>query len=195
MNAAPILSWALAVAPVPPSDTASPVSYAAPVVEADEYTTPAGHRTRWASAKYVLPDGKLAEVFLIADDTASGEATISVDGDLLVSSSYDPTSGVTSWTSPERGAADLAAAAMTAIGDRGGMELLDAFAPVGPQAFPCSDYGRKVLRASKYIWRGLTVAAQVACCAGGVGVGCVACAIAADAVKEAGSKELDGYCD
>jgi hypothetical protein len=192
MNAAPILSWALAVAPVPPSDTAAPTSYAAPVVEADEYTTPAGHRTRWASAKYVLPDGKLAEVFIIADDTASGEATISVDGEAIVSATYDPSAGVTRWTSPELGAADLATAALTAIGDRGGEELLDAFAAVGPQAFPCSDYGRKVLRASKYIWRGLTVAAQVA---GGVGVGCVACAIAADALKEAGSKELDGYCD
>jgi hypothetical protein len=87
-------------------------------------------------AKYVLPDGKLAEVFLIADDTASGEATISVDGEAIVSATYDPEAGTTRWTSPERD----------------GGELLDAFVGVGPQAFPCSDYGRKVVKVTKRIW-------------------------------------------
>jgi hypothetical protein len=106
MSTAPaFLSWALAVAPVRQSDTDAPVAYAAPVVEADEYTTRAGHRTRWASAKYVLPDGKIAEVFIIADDTASGEATISVDGEAIVSSSYDERRGVTRWISPSQGRA------------------------------------------------------------------------------------------
>jgi hypothetical protein len=196
MNTAPaFLSWAFAVAPVPPSDTDAPVAYAAPVIAADEYTTRAGHRTRWASAKYVLPDGKIAEVFIVADETASGEATISVDGEALVSTSYDPTTGVTSWASTEPGAGELVIAAMTAIADRGGDELLDAFTPDEPEAFPCSDYGRKVVRAAKYVW-GMTLAASTSFCCAGTGVfGCGGCLAAGWGLGEAGAEALDGYCD
>jgi hypothetical protein len=198
MNAAPILSWALAVAPVPPSDTAAPVSYAAPVVEADEYTTAAGHRTRWASAKYVLPDGKLAEVFLIADDTASGEAMISVDGEAIVSATYDPRAGVTRWTSPEPGSSERAAAALSAIAERDGGELLDAFVGLGPQEFPCSDYGRKVVKAAKYLWIAASYATGALCCLGATTAtlgGCVVCATAIGVAEHAGTEALDGYCD
>jgi hypothetical protein len=195
MSTAPaFLSWALAVAPVPQSDTDAPFAYAAPVVEADEYTTRAGHRTRWASAKYVLPDGKIAEVFIIADDRASGEATISVDGEAIVSSSYDERRGVTRWISPEPGTRQAAAAAIAAIAQQGSDELLDAFAPDEQLAFPCSDWGKKVLRAGKYIWGSLIVASEYVCCTASAGAGCAVCLIGGWNLVEAGTEALEGYC-
>lgn len=190
MTTATILSWVLAAVPVPPTDTPD----AAPVVEADEYTTPAGHRTRWASAKYVLPDGKLAEVFIIADDTASGEATISVDGEAVASSSFDER-GVTHWVSSVPGTSERAAAAVRAIGDRGGNELLDAFIPEAPQEFPCSDYGKKVVGVAKHIWGGMMVAAGAACCYSSGLLACVGCAVAADKAKDFSYEGFENYCD
>jgi hypothetical protein len=192
------LSWALAVAPVPPSDTAAPVAYAAPVVEADEYTSPSGNRTRWASATYLLPDGKLAEVFLLADDRASGEAIISVDGEAIASSSFDPTIGVTRWISSEPGTRERAAAAMAAISAGGGDQLLDAFLPDDAQEFPCSGYGKKVLKVAKYLWVAASYAVGGACCIGATAataLGCIACAGAAGVAGHAGTEALDGYCD
>lgn len=189
-----ILSWALALAPVPATPDATRPDDA-PTVEASEYTSPAGHRTRWASASYLLPDGKVAEVFITADDTASGEAIISVDGEIIVSSSYDPATGVSSWTSPEPGAGELAAAALTAIADRGSGELLDAFIPVGPQEFPCSDYGEKVLKAGRYVLGALVIAGAAACCGVTSVVGCFGCHAAGLVAHEEGSDILDGYCD
>lgn len=198
MNTAPaFLSWALSLAPVPSTTDATGVDDA-PTVEASEYTSPAGHRTRWASAKYVLPDGKIAEVFITADDTASGEATISVDGEAIVSSNYDPATGVTSWTSPEPGAGDLAAAAMTAIAERGGGDLLDAFLPDEPQMGPCSETTKKWVKVAKYAWYGVIGSALGACCLGASiqtgGAACVACGGLAGVAMGAGGDIADDYC-
>jgi hypothetical protein len=190
------LSWALAVAPVPPSHTDAPVAYAEPVVEADEYTSPAGHRTRWASATYMLPDGKLAEVFLLADESASGEAIISVDGEAIASSSFDPTIGVTRWTSTEPGASERAAAAMAAIADRGGGDLLDAFVGLDTEQLsgPCSESTKKWVRLAKYAWQGALGGAVAVCCGGTVGAACVACGIFGGIAAGAAEDIANDYC-
>jgi hypothetical protein len=57
----------------------------------------------------VLPDRKLADVFVSAD--------------------FNPKTGVTRWTSPEPDSREYAAAALSAIAERDGGELLDAFVP------------------------------------------------------------------
>jgi hypothetical protein len=108
-----VLSWVLATAPeATPEPSVDPTT--APTVEASEYTTPAGRRVRWATATYLLPDGRFAEVVLTADDTASGEASIVVDGGAIVSASFDEARGVTTWRSTEPGAQEAARAAMSA---------------------------------------------------------------------------------
>jgi hypothetical protein len=193
MYTATIISWVLSVAPTPSNDTATPGTNVAPAVEVDEYTTPAGHRTRWASAKYVLPDGKLAEVFIIADDTASGEATISVDGEAIASATYDPKTGVTRWTSSEPGSLALSATALAAMPGHG-EELMDAFAPVDAQGFPCSDFGKKVLRAGKYIWGAIILAGGAACCEVTFGIGCILCHAGGLVLTEEGWQALEDYC-
>src|SRR5512147_1069948 len=108
-----ILSWALGVAPVSATDveaahiediqelltTDDPSRVdgeTVPAMVADEYTTPDGHHVRWASATYSLPNGQIAEVVIAADDTASGDAYLFVDGEAIVHSSYDDTNGVVS---------------------------------------------------------------------------------------------------
>jgi hypothetical protein len=193
------LSWALAVAPVPPSDTAAPVAYAAPVVEADEYTSPAGHRTRWASAKYVLPDGKIAEVFIIGDDNVSAEATISVDGEAIVSANFDPKTGLTRWTSSEPGTSERAASAMKAIAEFDGGELLDAFIPDGELSGPCSESTKKLVRLAKYAWVGVIAVAEGVCCLGTSpatgGSSCLACIGLGGIAAAAGSDVAEDYCD
>jgi hypothetical protein len=188
------LSWALAVAPVPPSDTAAPVAYAAPVVEADEYTSPAGHRTRWASAKYVLPDGKIAEVFIIGDDNVSAEATISVDGEAIVSANFDPKTGFTRWTSPEPGSREHAAAALSALAERDGGELFDVFVPDEALSGPCGESTKRWVRLAKYAWQGVLGGAVAVCCGGTVGAACVACGVFGGIAAGAAEDIANDYC-
>jgi hypothetical protein len=65
----------------------------------------------------------------------------------------------------------------------------------GPQLFPCSDFGKRAVKAAKYLWVGLMGAAIPVCCAATGGVGCVACGAATAIGGLAGTEAADGYCD
>ncbi|WP_052547944.1 hypothetical protein [Enhygromyxa salina] len=159
---------------------------------ADEYTTSDGHRTRWGSVTYTLPSGETAEVVIVADDTNRGDGYLYVDGEAIAHSSWDAASGVSNWTSSDPAASELAAGALVALGGGAGAALLDAFAG-DSQAFKCSAWGKKVLRAGKYIWVGVVASATVACCA--AVPTCGLCAGAGAAAAGIGTDALEDYCD
>jgi hypothetical protein len=168
----------------------SPAYQPPPMAVVDEYSTQDGHRVRWASVTYYLPDGQLAEVVLAADDTAAGDGYIFVDGEMIAHSSYDDANGVDSWISSAPGTDALAAAALAGAAD----ELLHTFAE-GPHEFPCSAWGKKVLRAGKYIWGAMVMGSAAACCVETAMLGCAVCGAGGWALTEAGSEALEGYCD
>jgi hypothetical protein len=167
---------------------------ATPVATADEYNTQEGHRVRWASVTYSLPNGQIAEVVILADDTASGDGYLLVDGETIAHSSYDDANGVVSWTTADPEMGELAAAALVGLSGGAADELLDAFAG-GPQEFPCSDWGKKVLRAGKYIWGAVVTGGGAVCCGATNLLGCGVCVGGAYVLTEAGADALEGYCD
>jgi hypothetical protein len=65
----------------------------------------------------------------------------------------------------------------------------------GPQEFPCSDFGKKAVKAAKYLWVGVSAAVGIVCCIGGVTVGCAVCGAAAAVSGEWGGDIADEYCD
>lgn len=184
MLAHTILSLAFASAPTyqPP-----------PLAVVDEYTTQDGHRTRWASVTYTLPDGETAEAVLVVDDADHGDGYLYVDGEAVAHSSWGADTGVTNWTSSDPAARELAKVALDGLGGEAGNELLDAFAG-DSQAFKCSAWGKKVLRAGKYIWVGVVASTTAACC-GATAPGCILCAGAGAAAGAMGADALEGYCD
>ncbi|WP_052546162.1 hypothetical protein [Enhygromyxa salina] len=173
--------------------SASP-TYPPPQVVADEYTTSEGRRTRWASVTYTLPDGRSAEVVLVADDAARGDGYLFVEGEVIVHATYDDTIGLDSWTTSTPGGDALAAAALFGLSGAPGHALLDAFTE-GPQAFPCSEFGKGVLKAARYMWTGMVAASGAACCGATAGSGCILCAGAAAIANEVGKDALNNYCD
>jgi hypothetical protein len=195
MNISTLLFWVLAAAPVPQADadaTPTPAEDSTPLVVADEYFTQEGHRVRWASATYSLPDGQVVEVVMAADETASGDAYLFVDGETVAHSHYDETDGVVSWTSSEPETGELVAAALAGLSGGVADELLDAF--IGSQEFPCSEWGKKALRAGKYVWGSVVMGGAGVCCLA-TAAGCPLCTVGGWALTEAGSEALEGYCD
>jgi hypothetical protein len=63
-----------------------------------------------------------------------------------------------------------------------------------PLKFPCSEFGKGVLKAAKYLWVGMTGAATAVCCIGGFGVGCVICTAGANLAGYAGAEMANDYC-
>ncbi|PRP96584.1 hypothetical protein ENSA5_36600 [Enhygromyxa salina] len=172
----------------------SPLEQPPPLAVADEYIAQDGRRVRWASVTYTLPDGQTAEVVLVADDTASGEGYLFVDGEAIAHSSYDDANGVASWRSSAPGTDALAGAALVGLSGGAADELLNVFTE-GPQEFPCSKWGKKVLRAGKYIWGAMVAASAGACCGGTGMAGCGLCSAGGAVLHEAGREALEGYCD
>ncbi|PRQ10055.1 hypothetical protein [Enhygromyxa salina] len=172
----------------------SPTYRPPPLTVVDEYTTQDGQRTRWASVTYGLPDGQTAEFILVADDSNSGDGYLYVNGEALVHATWDDANGVSSWTSSVPGAGALAGAALTALEGEAGTALLDAFTG-DSQVFKCSAWGKKVLRAGKYIWGAAVMGSAAACCVETGMVGCGLCGAAGWALAEAGSEALENYCD
>ncbi|KIG17343.1 hypothetical protein DB30_03400 [Enhygromyxa salina] len=162
-----------------------------PVAVADEYISPEGHRTRWASVTYTLPDGQIAEVVMIADDANRGDGYVYVEGEAVVHSSWNETGGVHTWTSSAPGASAQALAALTSLPGEAGDELFDAFT-TDSEAFKCSEWGKKVLNASRYIWAGVVGAGMAACCVAG-GPACIPCAGGLAAVGLYGDDQLTDY--
>jgi hypothetical protein len=64
-----------------------------------------------------------------------------------------------------------------------------------PQEFKCSDWGRKVMKAGRYMVGAALAATAAACCSGSLGVGCVLCSAGAWVANEAAGEFANGYCD
>jgi hypothetical protein len=140
-----------------------------------------------SSASYELSTGDLAELRMEIDGAGVGEIEIAIDGDTIVRSWSDG-SGVETWTPDSSGySPEVIHEAMM-------MAATTVLPQSLPQAFPCSEYGKKVLKAGKYIW-GMTVAAAGVLCCTAAGGGCPLCVAGAWAAHEAGGEALDNYCD
>ncbi|WP_146658149.1 hypothetical protein [Enhygromyxa salina] len=159
----------------------------------DEYTTQDGTRTRWASVSYSLPQGQTAEVVLVVDDANHGDGYLYVDGEAIVHSTWDASTGLTNWISSTPEASELASAALVGLAGGPGTELMDAFGGES-QAFKCSAWGKKVLRAGKYIWSGVVAASAGVCCLS-AGAGCPLCLGAGAVAQGIGADALEDYCD
>lgn len=175
--------------------SASPPLQPPPVAVAQDYTTQEGRRVRSASVTYPLPDGQIAEVVILADEMASGDGYLFVDGEAIAHTRYDEVGGVVTWTSPNSKASELAAVALAGLSGGAYAELEDAFTDYGPHGFPCSEFGKKVLKAGKYIVGGLIAGSAAVCCQATSGVACFACGAGGWALIEASSEGFDNYCD
>jgi hypothetical protein len=56
------------------------------------------------------------------------------------------------------------------------------------------DWGKKVLRAGKYVWGSVVMGGAGVCCLA-TGAGCPLCTVGGWVLTEAGSEALEGYCD
>lgn len=197
-----LLITTLTLAPEPPStqthDGAAVVAdFRAPPeppivdVAAGEITEADGRRVRWASVTYDLLTGHQAETFAEVDDAGHGRWWVYVEGEALVYVTSDEQGNTTTWTAdnislPPEALAQLMDANVAA-------NVFAGFFPE-PTAFPCSEFGKGVLKAAKYAWVATATAVQLACCVGGVGVGCLICAVGGALAGEAGSDVLEDYC-
>jgi len=64
-----------------------------------------------------------------------------------------------------------------------------------PQEFKCSAWGRKVMKAGRYMVGAALAATTAACCIASQGIACVACAAGAWVGNEAAGEFANGYCD
>jgi hypothetical protein len=160
-------------------------------VAADETLQPDGHRVRWTSVTYELSTGHEAEMFVEVDDRGRGDGYIFIEGEALLHVTTDEHGATTTWVAPD---IDLPPEALAQLAT---VNVADEiFAGIGePQAFKCSDFGKGVVKAAKYLWVGLAGAAGAACCAGGLGVGCLVCGGATSVAILAGTEAADGYCE
>ncbi|PRQ04250.1 hypothetical protein ENSA5_08990 [Enhygromyxa salina] len=185
MLAATIALFLASLPPPPPPGTP-------PTVTGAEYITDEDHTVRWASVTYELPSGEIAEAVMSVDlQTASGEAWVSVDGELIADATLAADApGVETWSTTEH---PLAPAVLDGLQASGAADLMfDQFLG-GPMEFPCSKWGKAVLRAGKYIWVGAVAATAAVCC--GAVASCPACMTAGAVTSLAGTEALDGYCD
>jgi hypothetical protein len=112
---------------------------------------------------------------------------IYVDGEPLIHVSTD---GYT-WLAPD---IDLQPEALAQlVSGQVGDEILARMA-YEPLSFPCSEFGKKVVRGAKYLWIAASTAVGLACCVDTVGVGCIACGSAAAVAAEWGGDIADDYC-
>jgi hypothetical protein len=160
-------------------------------VASDEVLQPDGLRVRWASTTYELSSGREAELFVEVDEHGRGDGLIYVDGEALVHVTTDVKGDTTSWVAPD---VDLPPQVLAELANE--TVANEIFAGIGgPQEFPCSDFGRKAVRAAKYLWIAATHAATAVCCIGGAGVGCVLCVAGVGVAGHAGAEAADDYCD
>ena len=162
----------------------------------DEYVQDDGLRVRWASVVYQLSTGHEAEVYVEVDGRQRGDGYIFVEGEIAVHVTYNAEArgGTSTWIAPEL---ELPQAALAELAQAGVGETLFAALGGGPQETKCSEFGKGVVKAAKYIWIGLTLGAGGACCMATApsGVGCMLCTAGAGLAAEAGGELADGYCD
>ncbi len=122
----------------------------------------------------------------------TGDGLIYVDGEALLHVTTDEHGGTTTWVTPgfdippqliaELGAANVATEVFAGMSRE-------------PLAFPCSEFGKKVVRFAKYLWVGMVGAAGGACCVASGGAGCIVCGAAAGVAQLADTEAADGYCE
>ena len=177
----------------------SPQTTVAPGIAVDHFDVVGvdGERFLGADASWKLSTGDLAEAHMIIDARGTGEAYVAINGDTLAHVSLAAgelagTAGpsLTSWTPaatdyPPEIIAELMQAQVGEL-MLGGMV---------PAEFKCSPFGKKVLKAGKYIWTGLVAAGSGVCCIATEGIGCPVCLGAGAVATLAGQEAADGYCD
>ena len=164
-------------------------------IDAQPFQSTAADGTRsWgATATYRLSTGDLGEAFMVLDDDGSGEAQLMIDGEIIAHAAVTVDSDgqliVTTWQPSSMSHSPAALAEMMQV------DLPGIVAGSLPQEFKCSDWGRKVMKAGKYMAVGLIGAGMAACCIASQGLACIACG-GATAVGTLGVIEFaDGYCD
>jgi hypothetical protein len=150
-----------------------------------------GLRVRWTSVAYELSTGHDAEMLVEVDDQGRGDVHVYVDSEAILHVTTDAHGATTTWLAPDVDLPPEALAQLAAVNVAD-----EIFAGVGdPQEFKCSDFGKKAVKAAKYLWIAATHAATVACCVGGVGVGCLVCGVGAQVAGAVGSDMANEYCD
>lgn len=181
----------LALGPQPQPLDASPGH----TVDGQDRTEPDGRRGRWASVRYELPTGEQAELAIAVTDagaSVTGEGWLAISGEIVAEVSL-AADGTVSTSSRSRFSGDASAAALAGL-TPGVVE--DLFVTLVPPelAFGCSDFGKKAVRAGKYMMFGVIGATTAACCAGG-GPACGGCLAGAPAVIGITNDLFEGYCD
>jgi hypothetical protein len=158
-----------------------------------DYTKKDGTRLWGAAASYDLSSGDVGEAFFVIGNDGAGEAYLTINGDIIAHAAIVHDEGdsptQTSWTPlsvthpPE------------VIVELMRVDLPPLVADTIPQEFKCSPFGRKVLKAGKYLWTGLLAASGAACCIATQTLACPACAAGAAIGTLAGQEFADGYCD
>ncbi len=196
-----VLSWVLPAAP-PTTTFDCSVAASTPTLtqsepkirgsSSGEVERADGRRARWVSVTYELSSGQEAQAFVEVDTRGVGEAMIDVEGEPLLHVIVDEQGITETWTAP---GADVSPEMFVEL--LGSDVANEIFAGVIPQpaGFPCSEYGKKVLRAGKWIWKGLILAGEAVCCGATTGAGCILCAIGGEIVGEIGEGALDDYCE
>ncbi len=157
----------------------------------DEVLQPDGARARWASVTYVLHGGYQAEAFVEIDEHGRGDALIYVDGEALMHVTVDDHGATKTWVAPN---IDLPPEALAQLTTTGVATEIAAGIIYEPLSFPCSDYGKKVVKVAKHIWGAMIAASSAACCLASSGAGCLLCAGAGSNVAELSSEAFDDYC-
>jgi hypothetical protein len=161
-----------------------------------------GVRYWGGTANYVLTSGDIGEARLLVDSDGVGEASFAIndqivahaaitnDGDNCGYDGVDAGPSVQTWSSADLGySADLLAELLqTEV-------AVDMINGMVPQEFKCSPFGRKAVKAAKYLWVGAVAAAGTTCCAASSGVGCALCIGGAAAASQAGVDAANGYCE
>jgi hypothetical protein len=164
-------------------------------VVGQDYTEPDGRRGRWASVEYELPTGEQAELAIAVTDagaSVTGEGWLTVSGEVVAEVSL-AADGTVSTSSRSQVSGDATAAALAGLTPDVVEDLSVTLVP--PElAFGCSDFGKKAVRAGKYLMMGVIGATAAACC----GAGPAACGVCwAGSVPAVGMTDdlFEGYCD
>lgn len=174
------------------ADSQAPPEPAVLEVASDEVLQPDGRRVRWASVTYELSNGHEAEVFVEVDERGHGDGLIYVEGEALLHVTTNDHGTATTWVAPDIDMPPQLIAELGAVNVAN-----EIFAGIGnePLAFPCSEFGKKVVRFAKYLWVGMVGAAGGACCVASGGAACIVCGAATGVAQLAGTEAADGYCE
>lgn len=183
------------VAP-PPAEVCASVPESPTRIGSQPFSSTAadGTQTWGAEATYQISSGEVGEALMAIDSDGTGEVQLMIDGEIIahVAVAIDSATGqpvTTTWHPPEVSASPEAIAELLRV------DLPAIVAGSLPQEFKCSAWGRKVMKAGRYMVGAGLAAATAACCVVSQGVACFACAAGGWTANEAAGEFADGYCD